>query len=235
MDDIYFVSSQHNQTREVTIMLLHEKITIIRKMNNLTQEGFAEELGVSRQAVSKWENGTSIPDVQLLLRIADFYNLTLDQLVRDDFDLPMSNLDEKKMADDTLSKAGVDAVDYLGKICDVSMNSFRHSVIRNIKIVGSYKNLICFEKNGRYGFFNKNKSLGILIKREETYVAQDDMICGKCTVYVNKGTYFGGNTYAFSEIVSYTEDAIEIHTGKFVTKESFDDVSVILMSDKINQ
>ena len=38
-------------------MLLNEKITIIRKMNNLTQEGFAEELGVSRQAVSKWENG----------------------------------------------------------------------------------------------------------------------------------------------------------------------------------
>jgi transcriptional regulator with XRE-family HTH domain len=62
-------------------MLLNEKITIIRKMNNLTQEGFAEELGVSRQAVSKWENGTSVPDVQLLLRIADFYNLTLDQLV----------------------------------------------------------------------------------------------------------------------------------------------------------
>jgi len=40
-------------------MLLNEKITIIRKMNNLTQEGFAEELGVSRQAVSKWENGVS--------------------------------------------------------------------------------------------------------------------------------------------------------------------------------
>lgn len=215
-------------------MLLHEKITIIRKMNNLTQEGFAEELGVSRQAVSKWENGTSIPDVQLLLRIADFYNFTLDQLVRDDFDLPMSNIDERKIVGDVSGKNGVDAADYLGKICDVSMNSFRHSVIRNIKIVGSYKNLICFEKNGRYGFFNKDKSLGILVKREEDYVKQDDMICGKCTVYVNKGTYFGGNTYAFSEIVSHTEDAIEIHTGKFVAKESFDDVSVILMSDKIN-
>ena len=36
-------------------MLLNEKITIIRKMNNLTQKRFAEELGVSRQAVSKWE------------------------------------------------------------------------------------------------------------------------------------------------------------------------------------
>lgn len=215
-------------------MLLNEKITIIRKMNNLTQEGFAEELGVSRQAVSKWENGTSVPDVQLLLRIADFYNLTLDQLVRDDFDLPISSLDEKKNADDLLDKSNVSIDDYLGKICDVSMNSFRHSVIRNIKIVGSYKNLICFEKNGRYGFFNKNKSLGILTKREETFVEKNDLVYGKCTVYVNKGTYFGGNTYAFSEIVPCEDEVIEIHTGKFVTKESLEDISVILMSDKIN-
>jgi len=215
-------------------MLLNEKITIIRKMNNLTQEGFAEELGVSRQAVSKWENGTSVPDVQLLLRIADFYNLTLDQLVRDDFDLPISSLDEKKIADNLLDKSNVSIDDYLGKICDVSMNSFRHSVIRNIKIVGSYKNLICFEKNGRYGFFNKNKSLGILTKREETFVEKNDLVYGKCTVYVNKGTYFGGNTYAFSEIVPCEDEVIEIHTGKFVTKESLEDISVILMSDKIN-
>ncbi|MBR2353851.1 MAG: helix-turn-helix transcriptional regulator, partial [Clostridia bacterium] len=71
-------------------MLLSEKIIMIRRMNNLTQENFAEELGVSRQAVSKWENGTSIPDVQLLLRISDLYNFTLDQLIRDDFDLLIS-------------------------------------------------------------------------------------------------------------------------------------------------
>ena len=112
------------------------------------------------------------------------------------------------------------------------MNSFRYSVIRNVKIVGCYKNLICFEKNGRYGFFNKEKSLGILVKREEDYVEQNEIICGKCTIYVNKGTYFGGNTYVFSKIVSYTEDLIEIHTGKFVAKESLKDVSVILLSEK---
>lgn len=40
-------------------MLLNEKITIIRKMNNLSQERFAEELGVSRQTISKWETGVS--------------------------------------------------------------------------------------------------------------------------------------------------------------------------------
>lgn len=76
---------------------------------------FAEELGVSRQAVSKWENGTSIPDVQLLLRIADFYNLTLDQLVRDDFDLPISSLEEKKIAGDLSDKSSISIDDYLGK------------------------------------------------------------------------------------------------------------------------
>lgn len=216
-------------------MLLNEKISIIRKMNNLTQEGFAEELGVSRQAVSKWENGASVPDVQLLLRIADFYNLTLDQLVRDDFDLPISSLDEIKIADELQDKNNVSVDDYLGKVCDVSMNSFRYSVIRNVKVVGSYKNLICFEKNGRYGFFNKNKSSGILVKKEEDYVAQNDIVYGKCTVYVNKGTYFGGNTYAFSEIVPCAGDAIEIHTGKFVAKESLEDISVILMSDRITR
>lgn len=47
---------------------LKKKISIIRKMNNLTQEEFAEELDVSRQAISKWENGTSVPDVYMLTR-----------------------------------------------------------------------------------------------------------------------------------------------------------------------
>ena len=215
-------------------MLLNEKIAIIRKMNNLTQEAFAEELNVSRQAVSKWESGASVPDVQLLIRIADFYNLTLDQLVRDDFDLPISPADEKKLLDEEKSdgdKFNIEA--YLGKICDVSMNSFRYSVIRNVKIVGMYKNLVCFEKNGRYGFFNKDKSLGILVKDDEAYTARNELAYGKCTVYVNKGTYFGGNTYAFSSIEAVADDKAEIHTGKFVANESLSDISVILMSDKI--
>ncbi len=213
-------------------MLLNEKITIIRKMNNLTQESFAEELGVSRQAVSKWENGTSIPDIQLLIRISDLYNLTLDQLIRDDFDLPISNVCENKIADE-LSNDKDFSKNYLGKICDISMNSFRYGVIRNVKIVGFYKNLICFEKNGRYGFFNKEKSLGILVKKEDEYVEQNKLIYGKGTIYVNKGTYFGGNTYIFSKIVSCDGDSVEIHTGKFVAKESLKDISVILLNDKI--
>ena len=216
-------------------MLLNEKISIIRKMNNLTQEEFAEELGVSRQAVSKWENGSSVPDVQMLLRIADYYNLTLDQLVRDEFDLPMAvnnpELDDSN--DDSQTDFTIDA--YLGKICDISMNSFRFSVIRNVQIVGIYKNMVCFVKGKRYGYFNKDKSLGILVKGEKEYTANNEIVCGRCTVYTNKGTYFGGNTYAFSSIEKVSESDIEVHTGKFIANVSYEELSVILMSDKIGK
>lgn len=216
-------------------MLLEEKISIIRKMNCLSQEAFADELGVSRQAISKWENGTSVPDVQMLLRIADFYNLTLDQLVRDEFDLPISKVDSQDVIENEADSNNLTIDCYLGKICDISMNSFRYSVIRNAKIVGQYKNLICFEKNGRYGYFNRDKSLGILVKKQEEYNAQNNLVCGRCTVYVNKGTYFGGNTYAFSSIVTYDEEKVEIYTGKFTAMELLQDISVIMLSDKIDK
>lgn len=216
-------------------MLLNEKITIIRKMNNLTQEEFAEELGLSRQAISKWENGSSVPDVQMLLRIADYYNITLDQLVRDDFDLPMATNVETNDEKEVDSGNDFDMDTYLGKICDVSMNSFRYSVIRNVLIVGMYKNMVCFVKGNRYGYFNKDKSLGILVKGEKKYAANNEITCGKCTVYSNKGTYFGGNTYVFSSIEKVYESDIEVHTGKFITNVPFNELSVILMADRIAQ
>lgn len=216
-------------------MLLNEKITIIRKMNNLTQEEFAEELGLSRQAISKWENGSAVPDVQMLLRIADYYNITLDQLVRDDFDLPMATNVETNDEKEVDSGNDFDIDTYLGKICDVSMNSFRYSVIRNVLIVGMYKNMICFVKGNRYGYFNKDKSLGILVKGEKEYSANNEITCGKCTVYSNKGTYFGGNTYVFSSIEKVYESDIEVHTGKFITNVPFNELSVILMADRIAQ
>lgn len=212
-------------------MLLDEKISVIRKMSNLTQEEFAEELGVSRQAISKWENGSSIPDIQMLIKIADYYNLTLDQLVRDELDLSMDScIQAEDEAYDKESNFSIE--DYLGRICDISMNSFRYSVIRNVQIVGMYKNMICFVKGNRYGYFNQDKSLGILVKGQDEYTPCNDIKCGRCTVYANKGTYFGGSTYLFSSIENVTDNDVEIHTGKFVSRLNFDELSVIMMSDR---
>lgn len=61
-------------------MRLNEQIAFLRKEKGITQEELANALGVSNQAVSKWENGQCCPDVQLLPEIARYFNISLDQL-----------------------------------------------------------------------------------------------------------------------------------------------------------
>ena len=57
-----------------------EIIVRSRKALGLTQEGLAQKLGVTNQAVSKWESGQSCPDLALLPRIADLFGITIDDL-----------------------------------------------------------------------------------------------------------------------------------------------------------
>ncbi len=52
-------------------------------MKNLSQEELGAELGVSRQTVSKWESCQSYPDFQRLVLLSDYFELTLDELVKD--------------------------------------------------------------------------------------------------------------------------------------------------------
>ena len=53
----------------------------IRKDNNLTQADFAKEMGVTYQAVSKWENGKNIPDISILKKISNKYNIDINDLL----------------------------------------------------------------------------------------------------------------------------------------------------------
>ncbi len=61
-------------------MGLGKKIAYYRKNKNITQDALAKQLGISNQAVSKWETDQSCPDVELLPRIADIFEITLDEL-----------------------------------------------------------------------------------------------------------------------------------------------------------
>jgi len=56
----------------------------LRKANRMSQEEVAEKIGVSRQAVAKWENGDSLPDLINCEALADLYDVSLDDLVRYD-------------------------------------------------------------------------------------------------------------------------------------------------------
>lgn len=59
------------------------KLKIYRKQYGFTQEDIAEKLGVSRQAVAKWEKGESLPDIESCIKLADLYETTVDILLRD--------------------------------------------------------------------------------------------------------------------------------------------------------
>lgn len=126
-----------------------------------------------------------------------------------------------------------DYTQYIGKICDISVSCFRFSVLRNAEIIGVSERWLCFVKNSRLGFVNIQKLLGgILVKKDGTHaLSLSNPVCGKCRVHVNN-TYFGGKSYLLSEITEISQDELNIKTGKFYAKEKFDDISVILMTEK---
>ncbi|GAA0738574.1 helix-turn-helix domain-containing protein [Clostridium oceanicum] len=74
-------------------MDLAEKLQLLRNKNRLSQEELAEKLGISRQAISKWESGQSTPDLKKLIIISNLYNVTIDSLVKesDEFETLQSN------------------------------------------------------------------------------------------------------------------------------------------------
>lgn len=63
---------------------LGKKIAELRKRNGLTQEGLAVQMNVSSQAVSKWENDLSIPDIPTLVELSTYFNVSLDELLKND-------------------------------------------------------------------------------------------------------------------------------------------------------
>lgn len=60
----------------------YNSLKFFRKKNNFTQEQIAEKIGVSRQAIAKWERGETLPDIESLIALADIYEVTIDSLVR---------------------------------------------------------------------------------------------------------------------------------------------------------
>jgi len=63
------------------INMININLKRLRKINQYTQEEVAEKINVSRQAVAKWENGESTPDINSCIALAKLYNVTMDDLV----------------------------------------------------------------------------------------------------------------------------------------------------------
>lgn len=67
-------------------MELQDKLQLLRKQNGYSQEQLADQLGIARQTISKWENGLAVPELNGLILLSDLYGVTIDRIVRDDDD-----------------------------------------------------------------------------------------------------------------------------------------------------
>lgn len=88
---------------------LGKHIATLRKQRGLTQEALAEALGVSPQAVSKWETDTSCPDISLLPKLASELGVTVDALLAGDMPVQLVPQEQRKNIDDMLLHVIVDS------------------------------------------------------------------------------------------------------------------------------
>lgn len=86
-------------------MKFNEKLMSIRKMKGLSQEELGMELQVSRQTISKWESGQSYPDFQRLVMLSDYFDMTLDELVKD---IDVQDVRDKNLTDEKVASIYLD-------------------------------------------------------------------------------------------------------------------------------
>ena len=91
----YFLLSDGNNLfiiRKVSrVMKLAEKIMALRKQRGWSQEELAQQLSVSRQSVSKWESGASVPDLDKILKMSEIFDVSTDTLLKEEMDLNERN------------------------------------------------------------------------------------------------------------------------------------------------
>lgn len=139
-------------------MNLSDKLLQLRKENNMTQEELAEKLSVSRQSVSKWESGLSVPDLSKTVAIADLFSISLDELLRNQTtNYPINSDDSSEQENQNYSQ-------YVN-IDESEMNEFLSDNARYSKFLGfavflciiSPTVLIILSSN----FFNQNEFFNV--------------------------------------------------------------------------
>lgn len=127
-------------------MYFSSKIKEERLKHNMSQQQLGEKLNISRQSISKWERGESYPSIELLIKISDIFDITLDELVKGDNSLKEKIIKDSqvlayprwKLFFDILLIIGLFIV--LGKLCilignklfDLNIVFFRNSLLFNI-------------------------------------------------------------------------------------------------------
>lgn len=84
--------------------MIGDKILSCRKKAGLSQEALAQELGISRQAVSRWETGEAVPDTEKIIQLSRLFEVTTDYLLLDEVEEPQTEAPAEKMQTDALKE-----------------------------------------------------------------------------------------------------------------------------------
>lgn len=164
-------------------MNLNEKIRLLRENKKISQEALGEKIGVSRQAVAKWETGESIPDINNLIEISKIFNITLDKLLKNDD----CNID---FIDSTISVEYEKCLDFL---VEAKKNTYAGSGTKNEKSMRPCSSDLEYS-NGSYKYI-------------DTYLGSENFIGEEAVFYLDKPIW--GMNYYGKEHENYSGDFLK--------------------------
>ncbi len=137
-------------------MILAEKIIDLRKKMGWSQEELAEQLGVSRQSVSKWESAQSIPDMDKIIRMSDIFSVSTDYLLKDE-------MGESELVPQTSSEPGLRKVtmEEASRYMDIRRESAPTMALSTFLCVASPILLILLLGFSEGGYLNVSQVLAV--------------------------------------------------------------------------
>jgi len=159
-------------------MRIGDKIINIRKEHNLSQEEFAESINVSRQTVSNWENNKCYPDIETLIIISKKYNISLDDLLKNDIDM-VKTIDHKVRFNKVL-KISLLIIIILSTIIFIITNNKYHDKIEATKKeyiqVKENNTLLSIDKDKISNIKEINNNMTVNIYLDESDLFDDNMV-----------------------------------------------------------
>ena len=123
----------------------------LRKEKGITQEEFAEELNVSGRTVSRWETGNNMPDISLLIEIADFFDVSIPEIINGERKSEIMNEEVKEVADKLSDYANAEKEIMLKNIRNCSIaGTIALAVYSILELTGLVLQNMIFEKIAGY-------------------------------------------------------------------------------------
>ena len=132
-------------------MALPDKLYELRRKSGLSQEQLSEQLNVSRQAISKWESGQSVPETEKLLAISSFFDVSLDCLMKGDTDpieVPPTKREEHIAKDGHRKKRTVGMISCIGGIIGLLLWGMLSILIPSVSEQMRESSMIQIDGNG---------------------------------------------------------------------------------------